>query len=49
MDVIISRTGVGHGWGSNGWKWVSGLTLKGRDAVRSGSAIVLIPKQLLYR
>jgi hypothetical protein len=34
--IIVSTSGVGHGWGSDPWKWVSGLTAAERAAVRAG-------------
>jgi hypothetical protein len=42
MEIIISETGYGNGWGSDRWKSVSGLTKPERQAVREGTAIVLI-------
>jgi hypothetical protein len=42
MRVMLSRTGKAHGWGSDPWKWVSGLTGDERRAVQDETAIVLV-------
>jgi hypothetical protein len=39
--VIVSRSGMGHGWGSDRWKWVSGLTAAERAAVRAGDIVLI--------
>ena len=39
--IIVSRSGVGHGWGSDWWKWVSGLTDAERAAVRAGDIVLI--------
>jgi hypothetical protein len=41
MTVIMSETGVGHGWGTAPWKWVSGLTDAERAAVRAGEIVLI--------
>ena len=40
-EIVVSRTGVGHGWGSDRWKWVSGLTPEERVAVRAGKIVLI--------
>lgn len=42
MKTMISKTGIGHGWGSDPYKWVSYLTPEERAHVRNGTAIVII-------
>jgi hypothetical protein len=44
MDTktIISETGKAHGFGSDPWKWVSGLSDAEREHVKNGTAIVLV-------
>lgn len=39
--ILVSATGRQHGYGSDPYKWVSGLTAEERDAVRAG-AVVLV-------
>lgn len=39
---LVSATGHQHGFGSDRWKWISGLTAEERSAVRTGTATVLI-------
>jgi hypothetical protein len=39
--IIVSTSGVGHGWGSDPWKWVSGLTAAERAAVRAGDIVLI--------
>lgn len=41
MNIIVSKTGVGHGWGSDPWKWVSHLTADERRAVRAGQIVLI--------
>lgn len=42
MNVILSKSGVVHGHGTQPYKWVSGLLPDERKAVRDGSALVFI-------
>lgn len=37
----ISQTGIGHGWGSDPYKWVSHLTAEERTAVKNGQLILV--------
>ncbi len=39
--IVVSRTGRGHGWGSDPWKWVSQLTPEERAAVRDGHVVLI--------
>lgn len=41
MKPIISSTGVAHGWGSDPYKWVSGLTKEERRAVKDGKTVLV--------
>jgi len=42
MKTIVSKTATAHGWGSDPWKRVSGLTSEERDHVRNGTARVIV-------
>lgn len=42
QKIIISKTGVAHGWGTEPYKWVGALTRDERAAVRTGAALVLV-------
>ena len=37
----ISKSGRQHGWGSDRYKWVSGLTADERLAVRQGKVVLI--------
>lgn len=41
MDIIISKTGEVHGYGSDPYKWVSHLTKEEREAVRAGRVVLV--------
>ena len=41
MDIIISQSGEGHGWGKAIWKWVSGLTKDEQQAVQDGQVVLI--------
>lgn len=37
----ISQTGIGHGWGSDPYKWVSNLTAEERATVKNGELVLI--------
>lgn len=39
--TIISTTARAHGWGSDPYKWVSGLTRMERDLVKLGETVIV--------
>lgn len=39
--MIVSKTATAHGWGSDPYKWVSGLTLDELRAVRNGELVIV--------
>lgn len=41
MDIIISNTGEGRGWGKAIWKWVSGLSKDEQEAVQEGKVVLI--------
>ncbi|MCK9599024.1 MAG: hypothetical protein M0R06_08295 [Sphaerochaeta sp.] len=46
MEIIESKTAVKHGYGSDKYRWVSGLTQRERDAVKSfGLVFFRVPKR----
>jgi hypothetical protein len=40
-QVVISKTGVAHGWGSDPYKWVSHLTQQEKAHVRAGGIVLV--------
>lgn len=42
VPTYLSTTAVAHGWGTDQWKWVSGLTSDERAIVRRGDGRVLV-------
>lgn len=41
-DIVFSETGEVHGYGTDRYKWVSRLTAEEREAVREGTATVIV-------
>ena len=40
--LIISPTGKAYGWGTDGYRWVSGLSKSEREGLKKGTATVVV-------